>query len=260
MNEKQIRTMYAGLLGLVVLTIIAGAASAYFVAPSTSLGNESEQDQINIITVSGTGTITMPPDEVTVYLGVQTTSNDAATAQKLNAEKMEQVIKALQDAGIAKDDMETSGYSIYPVRDYYYGAYPVSETVDQGITSYVVSNQLKVSVKDIDNVGSIIDSAVAAGANEVNSVSFTLSDETRQKAREQALKNAVKAAELDADTLADVLGVRITGAIQAGTSGGSFESPALAMEYAVAESRSGTPIQPGDVSVSAYVSVTYQFE
>jgi len=51
----------------------------------------------------------------------------------------------------------------------------------------------------------IIDSAVAAGANEVNSVSFTLSDETRQKAREQALNNAVKAAKLEADTLAHLM-------------------------------------------------------
>ena len=186
MNDKQIRTIYAGLLGLVVVTIISGAASAYFVAPSASGGTDSGQIQMNTITVSGTGTVTMPTDEVTVYLGVETTSNDAATAQQINAEKMEQVIKALQDAGIAKEDMETSSYSIYPVRDYYYGPYPEIETEDPGITSYVVSNQLKVSVKDIDNVGEIIDSAVVAGANEVNSVSFTLSDETQQKAREQA--------------------------------------------------------------------------
>jgi uncharacterized protein YggE len=260
MNDKQIRNIYAGLLGLVVLTIIAGAASAYFVAPSTSSGTESGQNQMNTITITGTGTVTMPPDEVTMYMGVQTTSNDAATAQQINAEKMEQVIKALQDAGIAKDDIETAGYSIYPVRDYYYGAYPVSEPEDPGITSYVVSNQLKVSIKDIDDVGSIIDTAVAAGANEVNSITFTLSDETRQKAREQALKNAVKAAELDADALAVALGVRITEAVQASTSGGSFAGPAPAVEYAVAESKSSTPIQPGDVSVSAYVTVMYQFE
>jgi len=260
MNDKQIRTIYAGLLGLVVLSIIASAASAYFVAPSTSVGTDSGQIQMNIITVTGTGTVTMPPDEVTVYLGVQTTSNDAATAQQINAEKMEQVIKALQDAGIGKDDMETAGYNIYPVRDYYYGVSPISETEDRGITSYVVSNQLKVSVKDIDNVGRIIDSAVEAGANEVNSVSFMLSDETRKKAREQALKNAVKAAELDADTLASALGARITGAVQASTSGGSFAGPAPAVEYAVADSMSSTPITPGDVSVSAYVTVTYQFE
>ena len=85
MNDKQIRTIYAGLLGLVVVTIIAGAGSAYFVAPSASGGTDSGQIQMNTITVSGTGTITMPPDEVTVYLGVETTSEDAATAQQINA-------------------------------------------------------------------------------------------------------------------------------------------------------------------------------
>ncbi|MBE0524926.1 MAG: SIMPL domain-containing protein [Methanosarcinales archaeon] len=84
--------------------------------------------------------------------------------------------------------------------------------------------------------------------------------ETRQKAREEALKNAVKAARTDADILASALDVRITGTVQASTSGGSLTSPAPYMEYAVAESIRSTPITPGDVSVSAYVTVTYQFE
>lgn len=256
MNDKRVRTIYAGLLGLMIFTIIAGAASAYFTSPVSSSRIEDGQNLVNTIIVTGTGTVYMPPDEALVYLGVQTTSDDVKDAQKSNAEKMEQIIKALKEAGIKEDDIETSSYSLYPLKEYYYGMYPIDE-MPRDQTGYVVSNQLQVKVKDFNRVGDIIDVAVEAGANQVNGVSFTLSEQTQQKGREQALKNAVKAARDDADILASALGVRITGPVQASTGGGTYYAP---MPYpAMMEGSAGTPIQPGDVSVSAYVTITYQF-
>ncbi len=261
MNDRRVRNIYSGLLGLLVLTIIAGTASAYFTdlyAPET-LGIDSVQTQVNKIMVSGTGTVTMPPDEAIVYLGVETSSKNAVTAQQSNAEKMEKIIAALKKARIGTDDMETMSYNMYPIRDYY-DMYPVSEKPDeQGITGFVVSNQLKVTIKDIDKVGEIIDKAVEAGANQVSGVSFTLSEQTQLNAREQALKNAVIAAREDADILAGALGVKITDVVEASTSGGIFVSPPPMVGYAVAESAIRTPIEPGDVSVSAYITVTYRF-
>ena len=254
-----IRNIYSSLMILIALVVIAGTASAYFVQSSTAgtvttaSGNEV---QINTINVGGTGTISMSPDEAIVYLGVQTQSNDAQSAQQENARKMEKIIKALEDLGISEDDMETSGYSIYPMRSY--------EKPEPTITGYTVSNRLKVTVKDIDDVGDVIDTAVDAGVNEVQGVSFTLSDRARQDAREQALENAVKAARADADTLASALDVAIVGPLEVTTSGGSITTPYPAPYEAVAEmaydgSATRTPIQPGDVSVTAYVQVIYQF-
>jgi uncharacterized protein YggE len=197
------------------------------------------------IEVSGTGTFSKKPDEAIVYLGVQTQSADAVTAQKDNAAKMEKIIKALQDAGIPKDKIETSNYTMYPVKD----------QTGEKITGYVVSNQLKVTMKDVNKTGDVIDKAVKAGANEVNNISFTLSDETQQGAREQAMKNAVKAARLDADRLARELDVKITNPLQASTSGG------IVTTSRTLEAKSlTTPIEPGNVTVSAFVSVIYQFE
>jgi uncharacterized protein YggE len=211
---------------------------------------ESEMDKTTknnkkTIEVSGTGTFCKKPDEATVYLGVQTQSTDAVTSQKDNAAKMEKVIKSLQDAGIPKDDIETSNYTMYPVKD----------QTGEKITGYIVSNQLKVTMKDINKTGDVIDKAVKAGANEVNNISFTLSGETQQGAREQAMKNAVKAARLDADRLARELGVEITGPIQAGTEGGTVTSARFVETKSLT-----TPIEPGNITVSAFVSVVYQFE
>lgn len=256
---KNVKRIYTGLLGLIILVIIAGTASAAFVqspffGPAVATSGEQSQIQTNTIAVTGTGSVTMPPDEAIVYLGVQTQSVDAISAQEENAAKMERIIEALFGAGISKDDMESANYNMYPMRDYSSGT--------PSITGYTVSNQLKVKVRDVDNVGDVIDAAVKAGVNEVQSVSFTLSDKSQQDARKEALENAVTAARSDADSIADALGVRIALPLQAGTEGGRFTavpSTMMVMEEAVV-SGSRTPIQPGDVSVSATVSVMYLFE
>jgi len=151
--------------------------------------------------------------------------------------------------------METSGYSMYPLRSY--------EAEEPTITGYVVSNRLMVTVTDVDKVGDIIDTAVNAGANEVQSVSFTLSDDARQDAREQALENAVEAARSDADILAKKLDVTILGPVEVTTSGGSvvtpYPVPYRAVKEAGYEMRESTPIMPSDISVTAYVQIVYQF-
>lgn len=241
LNNKIVRRICAILVGFALLVIIAGAPSIY------SESDSREQTQIKTIEVSGTGIVSMTPDEATVYLGAQTQSADAITAQENNAIKMDKVINALMGAGIAKADMTTSSYTMYPVRD----------QTGENITGYIVSNQLKVTVKEINKTGDIIDKAVKAGANEVYSISFTLADETRQKAREHALKNAAKAARSDADILASELGVVITGPLQVSTGGGTVTTP---YPIAMVEKSVTTPINPGDVTVSASVSVKYQFK
>ena len=246
MNDRKIRNIYSGLLGLLVLTIITGTASAYMsglYTPETPL-MYSVLTQVNKIIVSGTGTVTMPPDEAIVYLGVETRSEDAVTAQQSNAEKMKQIIAALKKSRVGTDNIETMSYNMYPIRANY-DMYPVSEKPDeQGITGFVVSNQLRVTIKDIDKVGEIIDNAVEAGVNQVNGISFTLSEQTQSNAREQALKNAVIAARQDADILAGALGVKITDVVEVSTSGGIFTSQGPMMNMQSLKVQSGLPLNP----------------
>ncbi len=258
MNDRIIKKTYISLLGLAVLVIVASTASAYFVySPSTGTVSTASGDeiQINTINVAGTGTVTASPDKAVVYLGVQTQSIDATAAQQENAEKMDGIIAALKDAGISEDDMETSGYSMYPMRSY--------EAKEPTITGYVVSNRLMVTVTDVDKVGDIIDTAVNAGANEVQSVSFTLSDDSRQDARAQALENAVEAARSDVDIITKKLDVTILDPVEVTTSGGSvvtpYPGPYAAIKEAGYEMLESTSILPGDISVTAYVQMVYQF-
>lgn len=248
MNENYARNTYTGLIVVALLVIIVGAATMYLIASSSAGRAQAGGILPDTISVSGTGTVTMDPDEVLIYLGVQTQSASVLTAQQENAQKMDKIIKAIKDAGIAPEDIETTSYSMYPLRDY--------EKAGQPITGYVVSNQLKVTVKETDKAGEIIDDAVAAGVNEVQSVIFTLSDEKRKSVRDEAIEKAMEAARSDADAMAKAAGVTLKGPLQMSTSDTGIVIP---YPMAAVEKGATTPILPGEITVTANVQVIYQF-
>ena len=120
-----------------------------------------------------------------------------------------------------------------------------------------MSNTLTVTLHDVNRTGEVIDIAVANGINSANSIQFMRSDEQAQVLRTAALKKAVARARADADTVASALGVRITGVRDADISSGYI--PVLYdnyMEGSAMKSAAPTPIQPGDVTVTASISVT----
>ncbi len=211
---------------------------------------------IPAITVSGTGSVTTAPDEVIISVGVQTTHTDPVTAQQENAQKTSAVISALKKLGIASEDIRTSGYRMYSQTPDDYGPFSGKKEV------YVVSNAVTVTYNDVSRAGEIIDAAVMNGANNVNSVRFTISDEKAQSLRAQALIAAVKQARGDADTLAGALGVTITGVQDVMTYGSSTP-----MAYADTMSYDNrgestkfyapTPIEAGTLDVTATVTIVY---
>jgi hypothetical protein len=169
---------------------------------------------------------------------------------------MTKVINALVAAGLPKDALKTTGYNIYPVyEDYSKSPY------EQKIKTYQVTNTLTVTLHDVNRTGEVIDIAVVNGVNQASSIQFMLSDAQAQVLRTEALKEAVALARADADTVAGELGVTIVGVKSADISGGY--APVLFENYqdgnTMTKSAAPTPIQPGDVTVTAQVSVTYSF-
>jgi len=211
----------------------------------------------HVIHATGTGNIIGTPDRAQVIFSVQTENTDVKVAQADNAQKMNTVINALVSAGIPRDALKTTGYNIYPVYD------EVKTPLDQKVKTYRVTNTLTVTLHDVSRTGEVIDIAVANGINQADSIQFMLSDEQSQVLRTQALQKAVTRARADADTVAAAMGTNITGVKSADISGGY--SPVLYQNYqydAGAAMKSAvvpTPIQPGDVTVTAQVSITYTF-
>ena len=208
----------------------------------------------NVIHAYGSGNIIGTPDRAQVTFSVQTENVNVKVAQLANAVQMTKVIDALVAAGLPKDALKTTGYNIYPVYEDY-----AKTPFEQKIKTYQVTNTLTVTLHDVNRTGEVIDIAVANGINQASSIKFMLSDGQAQVLRTEALKKAVALARADADTVATALGVTLVDVKSADISGGY--APVLFENYnaadAMTRAAAPTPIQPGDVTVSAQVSITY---
>jgi len=236
---------------LVAAILLLMLAMVGYVAAANT---DASADQV--IHASGSGSVTGTPDRVQITFSVETENVDVVAAQSDNAARMNTVVNALVAAGVPNDQMKTTGYSINPVYQ------DPTNPLGSQVKIYQVTNTLQVTLHDVNQTGTIIDTAVAQGVNQVNSIQFSLSDEQAQALRTQALTKAVQAARADADAVAAALGVTITGTETADITQGY--TPVVYNNYdmtgaAMATSAAPTPIQPGDVTVTAQVSVTYGF-
>lgn len=236
-----------------LLLILVGACIC---APALAATTSDEQ----IISVSGTGKVTATPDQVTISIAVETENPDVKIAQQENARKMSDVESALKAIGLTNDELKTTGYSIYSYTNEDNSLFGKDQKI------YRVTNTVLVTTQKTDMAGEIIDTAIANGANNVNYISFSLTDESYNALRTKALTAAVVQARVDADAVSQALGVSITGVsgVNVGSSyvPNSYVSSDAYMEKAVGsapEPMARTSIQPGDVDVTASVSVQYFF-
>ena len=259
MNNRTIWITAFLLAGLVVST---GLASAGFWDGSS---DAPTIEQKKVITVSGYGTVDTTPDEAVLRLAVVTQAEDAKNASDENVKKMDAVLAALYEIGIPEDDAVTSGYRVWPRYNW--------RDEEQQLTGFQVRNSLTVTVRDIEKIGDVIDSALGSGANEINDVTFTVSDDRQTELRDEAITDAVKKARADASSVADAMDVTIVGPVEISTTGSQFSPYRMYMNYdtgyrglEVEAMPMPTPamaappqIQPGDVTVSAQVTVVYEF-
>jgi uncharacterized protein YggE len=225
------------LLMMVLSAMIACAAS-----------NASEAyPEVSKIVVSGQGQVSVAPDEAVIVLGVETRSTNATAAAEENAKTMSQVVEALTGAGVAREEMQTR-YSIARIReDELYSERPVPGRFD-----FVVTNMVTIRMDIVEglDVARVLDAALAAGANRVDSITFDLKDPA--PARAQALKAVVADAQSDAQAIASAAGVGL-GRILSITEDYSYEPRAASLAYV-----SDTPVMAGELEVTASVTVTYE--
>ncbi|HAA90170.1 MAG: Bp26: periplasmic immunogenic protein [Thermoanaerobacterales bacterium 50_218] len=240
----------AGFILLLAILFVGGilAGGILMGAPETAVA-ESEQQQI---VVTGTGQVNVQPDQAVVTLGVLSIAETAKDAQKQNAVVVNKVINALLKAGVPEKKIETRNYSIWPEYNYP----KPEEKRAPTIIAYRVNNTIVVTLDDPEKTGEIIDAAVSAGANKVESISFTKKD--LQSAQQEALKQACRNARMKAEAIAEGLGVTITG-IASVREGGNSVITSQEKSF-LAGSGAPTPIQPGELQVSASVTVAFNIK
>ncbi|MEW6605177.1 MAG: SIMPL domain-containing protein, partial [Thermoproteota archaeon] len=243
------------ILPLATLAVIsmAGAASAQISPFSDPATVPTMPDTNNTLFVTGTATQKVEPDTITVIFAIETVDVTAGGALESNSEAIDAVIIALQDAGVAENETSTAYFSIHP-------NYNNTEFGAQELTGYTVTNSIMVKSSHLSNVSDWIDTAVNAGANRVDSLSFTLSEERLDEIRAGITQNAIDNARNKADALAQALDVEITG-VKAATLFDFYGPTAIpfSLSFATdAAESTGTPIIPGEQTVTAAVGVVYR--
>ena len=206
------------------------------------------------ITIGGTGTAYVAPDTAEITVGVVTEEPDAARTHAENAAQTARVHNAVRALGVADRDIQTVHYDFSQ-------RYDMRDGSRSEVIGYTAQNSVVITVRDLNNVGKIIDAALANGANRIDSLNFTASDTSA--AKNEALTDAVRGAKEKAQAVASALGVRLVriANVYADTQADMPRNENyMPMMMAKGASAAATPIAPGELSVAATVNVTYVVE
>lgn len=199
------------------------------------------------LSVTGQGEARIAPDLAEISLGVTSQAESAAAAMEQNAEQQTAVIDALKAAGIEAADIQTSGLNLQPRMDY-------PENGSPTINGYEATNMVSVRVTEIEKLGEVLDAIVAAGANQINGINFQREDAGASE--DQARSAAVEDARHKAEVLAKAAGLEL-GPVIVMRDAPVSEGPRPMMMRAESASAASTPVEAGELTVSAQVQVDY---
>jgi len=224
-----------------ILIIIT--ALTFILSSSCTINKPTEQ--VRTITVSGTGIVTVPADQLTVRFLVRTNEWNVNLAREKNAELTTKVIEKIKEAGVSSEDISTVDYRISQDNS---NSYP---------GKYTVVNYVQVLIRDINNSGAVIDSAVANGANGLTSFSYSAKENPNslREARTLAVQNAQDAASL----IAGASGCKIANVldISEGYNPSSYSKSTNGAVRLMSMDSYSTPIEAGNVSITSTVTITY---
>ena len=234
---------------LVKSILVIGVGTALL--SSCMIGRPAKEEApVRSITVSGTGSVSVKPDIVSIKFVVRNTGWNCPQTAERNAINTTNTINAIKEAGIPASDISTYDYSITQDNSHAYAG------------EYTVRNTIAVIIRNIDLTGKVIDAAVKnnTGANGITSFEYLVSDKASalREARTLAIKNAQDAASL----LAGASGCKVNGVIEiredytSAGRGNEMMFKAVSMDSA---SGTPTPIVEGNVTITSNVTVKYEF-
>jgi uncharacterized protein YggE len=197
-----------------------------------------------LVTVTGEATVSVAPDIAVIRIGVGTLGKTAREASDGNGKQMTSVLAAIRSAGIADRDVQTSRLSLQP-------QYDQSKSGTARLLGFQVTNQVTIRIRDIDKLPSILDRAIAAGANEMSGIEFVVSEQS--KLLDQARDDAVADARRKAEHYARAAGAKLGAVVTIAEDGAA--PPVRPMQ---AMRATGVPVAPGEQMLRASVTVSYE--
>lgn len=252
--KKNKMAILISMILLVVLVFAGCSAQPNIIVDPDGLYKET-------IYVEGQGEVSVAPDVAYLTVSIITEDKDAKVAQEKNKEVMTEVQKKLNELGIKNEDIETLYYNISEIRDYRNEVTDMAISVDSlpyPVAGYQVSNTIKITIKDINNVGNVIDTITVNKYMTISNLSFGLSDET--KAKEAAIKLAVEDAKNKANAIANSFNISIKEVSKVTLN--DYNSIGLRAEMASfdASAKALTPINKSSIKVSVRVSVEFSIK
>lgn len=217
-------------------------AAAIVLAPVSAQPAERVE---KLITVTGEGTAAAVPDSAVIRLGVSSQGKTARAASDANAKEMTGVLAAIKETGVADRDIQTTSLSLQP-------QYEQSKPGAARLIGFQANNQVTVKIRDIANLPSVLDRAIAAGANEMSGIEFVVSEQAKllDNARTAAIADARRKAEL----YAAAAGLKI-GRTMAISEEGATPQP---RPYQALRAGAAVPIAPGEQMLRAVVTVSFE--
>lgn len=208
-------------------------------------------DFVPQFSVSGTGTVAQAPDLATITLGVEFDEPTAGAALARMREGSAAVFASLARFEIAPRDLQTSQLQVQPRWERY--KIRSSGAEGQKISSYLASNLLTVRVRDLSQLGEILDAVADGGANRFHDLSFGFAEPgpLMDQARQAAMKDALRKAQI----MAEATGVKL-GRVLTMNENSNQRQPQ--MMHADSMSREAMPVASGEVSLSAHFTITYE--
>lgn len=236
----------------------ASAATPLLASPAAMAMNHNSIQPETTLTINAEAKINVAPDIAYITAGVTEERATASEAMAAQAAAMNGVFSALEAAGIAAKDMQTSGLSLYPRYDYLEVTQrDGSVRGEQKLAGYVASNNITARVRKLDTLGATIDSLVKAGGNTFSGVTFALDNDKdlKNQARTQAMKEALAKAEL----YANAAGLKVARIVTI-SEGYEYSPQPVMMARAEMAMDAGapTPVAAGEVGVTASVSVLFE--
>jgi uncharacterized protein YggE len=222
------------------------AAVALFAVPALA-----DSDFPAAISVTGEASISMPPDLAEIDAGVASDAKTAREASDANNAAMGKVLAALKTSGIDEKDYQTSRLSLQP--QYAPNRPGYSASGPSAIVGYRASNRVTIKLRDVAKVAGVIDTLVAAGANDVGNIGFSISQASKllDDARDKAIADARRKAEIYAKAAGVTLGAPLS------ISEGGAPAPVFRAKAAVPMAATSAPVALGEETLSVSVNVTW---
>jgi uncharacterized protein YggE len=237
--------LLAGVLVFARTGFAPSAAQAQTVAETTSTLPRT-------ITVVGEGTVKIKPDIAQANIGVEVIRPTVKAASSGAKDSMDAVLQALKEQGVDEKDIQTSGFSVWTERPY--GPEGAADEI-----LYHVSNQVAVTIRELETVGTVLDAAIEAGANNIYGVTFSLADPSQVES--EARKKAVDDAQAKAQELATLNGVKRGDVVSVSEvvsgRGGYYISSFREAAVSAGMGGGGGPIAPGELELTMQLEIVY---